>query len=716
LRFYFLHILFFFSVCIGTTQLFAQENPLGIEHAILDLRKYGIKEKSITLDGQWEFYWEKFISSADFDTVQQRHWIDVPSRWKGLDWNGKILGGEGYGSYRLRILVDSTSYGRTALRITAASNAYSLFINQKLCGKNGQVGTSSLSSIPQYRSQIYDFEINKDTIDIVFHISNFHYRSGGLWESIELGTFEKLHEKREKLLFFDLLLIGGIFIMGLYHLGIYLQRKDDKSNLYFSILCIAVVLRIMSIGERLLTYFIPTFEWELLVKIEFVSAMIALIVLTYFFHWLFPQDFPKKIVRTILFVESLFALIFLLFNARISSQTVPYHNYITFGILIFNLLGALKAVFRKREGALVLALGFGIGSIFVINDILHNMEIVNTGNTVPFGMLTFFFSQALLLSSRSSKAFKNVLKLSDELTEINHNLELKVAERTIQLKDSNEELKQTIEELHSTLELAKSQKQEIEVQNKNITASINYAKRLQEAMLPLAEQICKTFPQSFILYKPKDIVSGDFYWFSEKGGKQILIVADCTGHGIPGAFMSILGLSIIHQLINLLGINSPELILYELNNGIRTILRQEANKLHEGMDIAICVVDRKNNILEYAGAHRPLYYVQDRIVTEIKGDRLYVGGGQEERIFTKYTVDISKPTSFYLFSDGYQDQYGEDSGKKLGAKFFKEMLFELHQLPAKEQGVILEERFEFWRGKEKQIDDVLVMGVQLKDK
>lgn len=705
-------ILTFFLMAFFACQSYAQSTLAEIDKGVLDLRNGFDKDKALVLDGTWEFYWHSFLFTSDFEKVSPKHWIDVPSRWTGYDWNGEVLGGQGYASYRLRVLLPEGKQARLALRVTGASNAYSLLINDKLIGVNGKVGISKENSLPQYRSQIYDFEVNNDTLDIIFHVSNFHYRSGGLWESIELGTFQALQEKRESLLFFDLLLIGGIFIMGLYHFGIYAQRTDDKSNFYFAILCITVVIRIMSIGERLITYYLPSFNWELLVKLEFISAMLALVSLTYFFHWLFPKECPKWVARTILGIEGTFALIFLFFPAIISSQTIPYHNYVTFGIMLANLVVAVLAVFKKREGALILAFGFGIGSIFVVNDVLHNMEIVNTGNTVPIGMFVFFFSQALLLSSRSSKAFKKVINLSNELADVNETLETKIEERTLQLKESNEELKQTVEELNSTLELSRSQKVEIETQNRNITSSINYAKRIQDAILPTYEQLRNALPDSFVIYKPKDIVSGDFYWFAEKYGKQILIVADCTGHGIPGAFMSLLGSSIIYQLVYFQGITSPDMILYELNNSIRKILKQDANsKMQEGMDIAICAIDKKAQIVEYAGAHRPLYYVQKREVYEIKGDRLYVGGGNEERVFNKYVVNITEPTALYMFSDGYQDQYGEEIKKKLGARFFKEMLFEIHALPAHAQKRVLEERFDLWKGEGRQIDDVLVMGI-----
>jgi len=713
---YFRYVLTFVCLLFLSYLTSAQGQLTEVKNGILDLRNQSFDNQSISLDGNWEFYWQKFLFSADFDTLAKKHFLEVPSRWRGADWNGEELTGAGYATYRLRVLLKSKAYDKLALRITGASNAYTLFINDKLVGKNGETGTSIETSKPQYRSQIYDFEVNTDTLSIVFHVSNFHYRAGGLWESIQLGTAKELQLSREKSLFFDLLLIGGIFIMGLYHFGVYLQRKEDKSNLYFSILCIAVVFRIISIGERLLTYFMPDFNWEFLIKIEFISAMIALFSTSYFFHWLFPKEFSKKVVTAILIVESTFALIFLLSPARISSYTVFYHNYTTFLILFVNLLAASFAVFRNREGSFVLAFGFGVGAIFVVNDVLYNMGIVNTGNTVPIGMFVFFFSQALLLSSRSSKAFRNVLILSDELAETNQNLEAKIIERTAKIKEANEELQQTVEELNTTVNLAKNQRLEIEKQSRNTTASINYAKRIQNAMLPNSEELSKAFPNSFVFYKPKDIVSGDFYWCAEKHGKQFLVVADCTGHGIPGAFMSLLGLSTIYQLIFFHAITSPEMILYELNNSIMRSLRQQNSDsiINDGMDIAICVIDKGEKILEYAGAHRPLHYIQNRQVFEIKGNKFSVGGGKSnEKIFTKHTVDISLPTCLYLFSDGYQDQFGGESQQKIGSKLFKEMLFEVHQEPAKLQRLILEERFEIWRDEETQIDDVLVVGVML---
>lgn len=704
---------FLFAVLLLFSSLSAQGQAVEAKDGILDLRNFPIEKQIAVLDGDWSFYWERFMNVYDFDTIRQQAFQKVPSMWRGALWQGKALGRDGYASYRLKVLLPKGKNKRFGLRVGRVNSSYVLLVNDTIIGGNGQLGTSIETEVPQHLSKVYEFEVTKDTLDIVFHLANFHYHTGGLRDSVELSSPENLRESRELALFLDFMLIGSILIIGLYHLSIYFQRKEDKSNLYFFILCFAVVFRIISSGERVLTYFFPHFNWEILIKMEFVSAIVGLIYLSYFFRWLFPKDYWTWLIKLIVGVELTFSLIFILLPARFNSYTIPYHNYTAFVILLANLVVVVLAVVRKRDGSLILVWGFALGAIFVANDILHNMNVVHTGSTSPIGLLIFFFSQAVLLSNLSSKAFKKVLHLSDELEETNQNLEEKVIERTAQLQESNEELNQIVEELNTTLELAKNQKHEIEVQNKNITASINYAKRIQEAMLPIKEELIKALPDSFIFYKPKDIVSGDFYWFAEREGKQILVVADCTGHGIPGAFMSVIGLCIIHQLVNLYGVTSPEKILHDLNEGIRKILRQDTNTQHEGMDISVCVIDKARATLEYAGARRPLYYIQRSQLNEIKGDRISVGGGNDERAFTKHTINISEPTIFYLFSDGFQDQYGGEDKKKIGAKLFKEMLFEVHHISTTTQGIALEEKFELWQGKEKQIDDVLLIGVRL---
>lgn len=258
----------------------------------------------------------------------------------------------------------------------------------------------------------------------------------------------------------------------------------------------------------------------------------------------------------------------------------------------------------------------------------------------------------------------------------------------------------------------------IEEQNKNIRSSINYAKRIQEAMLPKPEQIPPALKDSFIFFKPRDTVSGDFYWLSEmkkSDGEVAFAAVDCTGHGVPGAFMSMIGMKALNGLVNR-GIDETNLILDSLDAEIRTALRQEVSGNNDGMDIALCIYREKDKILEYSGAKSPLVFIQDHDLKKIKGDTLSIGGRKKddgEIKFKKHRINIDKPTVLYLFSDGYKDQFGGKDNSKFLTKKFHSLLLQIHELPMEEQKNILEMALLEWKGDVGQTDDILVMGIRL---
>lgn len=283
-------------------------------------------------------------------------------------------------------------------------------------------------------------------------------------------------------------------------------------------------------------------------------------------------------------------------------------------------------------------------------------------------------------------------------------------EKSQQIEKQNNAIKKTNE----TLEIAFS---EIERKNKDITASINYAKRIQESMLPFDKTIKEHLPENFIIFKPRDIVSGDFYWFAEKQDKIILAAVDCTGHGIPGAFMSMVGNDYLNQIINLQNITEPDTILYELHKNIKKALKQEETENRDGMDVALCLIDKHKKTLEFAGAARPIVIVQDnQPIQEIMTGKLPIGGFQKEteRMFEKITLDLSKETMIYIFSDGYQDQFGGSKGRKFGKNRLIELLQEIHHNDMSTQKHLLEQTLHDWMGDSRQMDDILIIGVRLK--
>jgi serine phosphatase RsbU (regulator of sigma subunit) len=286
-------------------------------------------------------------------------------------------------------------------------------------------------------------------------------------------------------------------------------------------------------------------------------------------------------------------------------------------------------------------------------------------------------------------------------------LEIIVTERTAEVVASKKEIE--------------SQKDLLEIQKHEITDSINYSKRIQNAILPEQSLLFKNIEHSFILYQPKDIVSGDFYFFEEGGaGKFYLAVADCTGHGVPGAFMSMIGSK---ELIEVIKTNhQPSDILSALNIGIRKTLKQSNLEIgiKDGMDIAFLLIEMKSKNeklnISYSGANRPLWILKNnqKEILEIKATKTAIGGYTlDNQVFVQHELCLEKGDAIYLFSDGYADQFGGDSGKKMMTKRFKELLIENSHLSMKEQGIQLENYFNKWKGNtNEQVDDVLIIGIR----
>lgn len=259
---------------------------------------------------------------------------------------------------------------------------------------------------------------------------------------------------------------------------------------------------------------------------------------------------------------------------------------------------------------------------------------------------------------------------------------------------------------------------EIDIQhkNKNISDSINYARRIQNAILPDSQAISKALPESFILYKPRDVVSGDFPWFLEKGDDIYLAAVDCTGHGVPGALLSLIGYFLLNDIVKSRDVEDPGKILDLLDEGVTTTLRQDHfdSVTKDGMDIALCRINTKTRTVEYAGAHRSLYVMKQGVMEEVKGNKFPVGGGRykNQTNFTTTRKKLGAGDGFYFSSDGFPDQFGGPEGRKFGSKRMRELIEQLHPQPAAEAARIFNLEWEAWRNNQKQTDDVLLIGVK----
>jgi transcriptional regulator with GAF, ATPase, and Fis domain/co-chaperonin GroES (HSP10) len=274
------------------------------------------------------------------------------------------------------------------------------------------------------------------------------------------------------------------------------------------------------------------------------------------------------------------------------------------------------------------------------------------------------------------------------------NLEEKVRERTQELSQ---------------------QKEIIEEKNKHITDSIRYAKRIQDATLPSIGLVRSMLPDSFVLFKPKDIVSGDFYWVETVDDTVLFAVVDCTGHGVPGAFLSLIGHNSLNQIVNELQIIKPADILFELDKIVYNTLQNnlEETNIKDGMDMSICSLNLNTRELEFAGAYNPLYLLRNNELTEVKGDKIAIGSGQMNQKYTNTELQLEEGDRIYLFSDGYADQFGGPKGKKFKYSQFKELLVQIHQKPMEQQHKLLNHSIDAWQGDLEQIDDVCIIGVQV---
>ncbi|MGZ4054825.1 MAG: ligand-binding sensor domain-containing protein [Bacteroidia bacterium] len=258
---------------------------------------------------------------------------------------------------------------------------------------------------------------------------------------------------------------------------------------------------------------------------------------------------------------------------------------------------------------------------------------------------------------------------------------------------------------------------EIDEKNKDITDSIHYAKRIQQAILPSESLWKQLLPESFILYKPKAIVSGDFYWLEKWGNQTLVGAVDCTGHGVPGAFMSIVGHNILTQAVNVLGLSKPALILNETNKQLSKKLNQDPDvaTVRDGMDIALIAINYPKLKIEFAGANNPLWIIRDNQLIQLAGNKFPIGVfiGEELQQFTNHEWELQKGDCIYIFTDGYADQFGGPKGKKFKYKQFQELLLNNHQKPFEEQKIILEKTIVDWIGDLEQIDDILVIGIKI---
>ena len=382
-----------------------------------------------------------------------------------------------------------------------------------------------------------------------------------------------------------------------------------------------------------------------------------------------------------------------------SSIFIIYRNLYIISTFIILLIGFLLSFYSsKRSSKNIINLSNNIKK-YINSKFTNNDNLTFKGNKDEVSLLIDSF---------------NILK-----TEIrNHidNLESIVKERTFDLETTNEELKSANEELFHQREEVVSQKELIEKQNIKVLNSIKYAKRIQDAIMHETKHLNTIFPESFVLSRTKSLVGGDFFWFKNYKTKtknlSFISVSDCTGHGVPGAFMSLLGITYLNEILSNERITKANQVLEKLREKIILTLQQSRNDIHDGMDLAFCIYNHDTKILQYSGAYRPLFIIRNKQLIEIKADKIPIGKAYKtNQNYKNHEIEIIAGDTIYLFTDGYLDQFGNNN-LKFNKSRFVNLLVEICNKPMQAQKTILDSEMDKWMGSKDQTDDIMIMGLK----
>jgi serine phosphatase RsbU (regulator of sigma subunit) len=418
------------------------------------------------------------------------------------------------------------------------------------------------------------------------------------------------------------------------------------------------------------------------------------------------------------------------------------------------------ALRKKKRGAKIISLGLlfpiiALLLIIAISIILKSVIKIDLDDkyglmivialaispiSIPISMAIYLAREMVMNNKSLEQQIVEIKRLSEDniaheqekqkmIAEQNINLEQQVKERTAEIEQQKEEITAQRDDILEKSEILEQQNEEIRTQSEEITAqrdalsyqkneivsSIQYAQRIQNAVLPSLDSFKEVFSDFFVLYKPRDIVSGDFYWLRKVNNQVIQVTADCTGHGVPGAFMSILAISLLNEIMGKSNLDNAGEILNNLRKKIKIVLHQQGkdSEQKDGMDIALCIYDLENNTMQYAGAYNSLYLVRNNELIEYKADLQPCAVHILESDFTTHFIKIKKGDIIYTFSDGYVDQRGGVYYKKYMAKNFRNYLLSICHEPLEKQKELLDRNIETWKNGKEQIDDITVVGVKI---
>jgi len=419
--------------------------PPGAVNGVLDLTGWDFQRQGVVqLEGWWAFYWEQLLTPADFKyEPRQTGLIKVPGLWNGYVVNeggaARRLSGDGYATYRL-IIKTAAQNDLLALKILDFATSYRLWVNGQLLASNGRVGKSEAETVPQAFPMLVNFVNDRPEIELVLQVANFTHSKGGVWTGISLGTAGQIQTLRERQIASGLFLGGALVIMAVYHLGLFMLRRKDRSTIFCALLCLLVAVRSSVTGEIVILDLFPGTSWHLLYVLQYLAFYLAVPVFGQFIHLLYPGETSRKFTLFCWVMAALFSLTVIATPVKVYSKFIlGYEIYTILFLLYIALVALVRAALKKREGAAYFILGAVALALAAFNDTLVANDALDGPYVIDFALFIFLFFQALVLSMRFSRAFATVEKLSTELEAYSSTLEQKVRERTSDLERAKQD-------------------------------------------------------------------------------------------------------------------------------------------------------------------------------------------------------------------------------------------------------------------------------------
>ncbi|MEM6297230.1 MAG: SpoIIE family protein phosphatase [Bacteroidota bacterium] len=692
------------------------EAPVVTE-AEVDLRQVDWEHtKIVDLNGEWEFYWQRLLYPKDFEetTPTDSRLVGVPSSWTEYEdpETKEKLDAYQYATYRIRFKLSTDNPEPYAIKIPFIWTASKVWLNGEIIQQGGSLGENTYGQTGGVVTKLHSFNPTQEKQELIVQVSNVNgIFIAGLVQSFKIGYETPMILEKEQISGQYLMWIGILVVMGLYHFLLYAFRPRYKATAYFGVICLIIASRVSVFGEHFLyEYFSENFRlFNGLIqpKIYYIGQFALVPLGLFYLKSLYPEEFTWRNVErngktynlplvSITVIISMICLFILIAPLGLFSQNIAFFSAFL-GIGVAYLLVILfRAIYHRREDTLLQFLGILAVLLGGLNDGLHSIfgiELFGGIELLPLSFVVFLFLQFVTLARRFSRALEKAESFNEELE--------KEVDR--QTKSLNKK----------TLSLEKT--------NQQITDSVRYASRIQRGILGDAALDTKYFRESFVFFRPRDIVSGDFYWFAECPDKMtyVVIAADCTGHGVPGAFMTVMGNDLLNEIINQEQLFSPAKILKRLDEKLEATLQRNVagGTVRDGMDIAVVTYTKASNTLRFAGAKNPLLFIRNGKATRIKGSHHAVGGMSKrkkvEKQFEEHEFEARSGDRFYIYTDGFQDQFGGKEKRKYLSKRFRELLVDNTNAAFEEQSHILDRELGEWQGDERQTDDILVVGFKV---